>query len=169
MKRFLVLCALTAWCGIATAHAVTPNEERPQSECRVDICVAPDVTVECTSCDDEFNREMMFIGEKRTYTRRFHSTGGSGMNVCYSWSVASDNTPVAQVLNNAAKKALYGPENIASLPGSDLTGSYCTTFSGSGPAYVAGSQYTELRAQVQAMSAGNATIVYTLTVNGYSF
>ena len=165
MKRFIIFCAMAALYSATSIAAAVSTE----AECTIDICVAPDVTVDCISCNSEFSYELMFIGEKRTLTRRFHSTGGSGMNVSYAWSIASDNLPVATVLNNSAKKAMYGPANIASLPNTNTGGSYSTTFSGSGPSYQTGHQYTELRSQVQANGAGNATIIYTLTVTGYSF
>ena len=165
MKRFIIICAIAVLYSTIPLSAAVPRED----ECSIDICVAPNITVDCISCNDEFSCEMMFIGEKRTLTRRFHSTGGSGMNASYSWSIVSDNTPTATVLNNGAKKAMYGPNNSAFFPSTNSSGSYSTTFDGSGPVYQTGNQYTELRAQIQANGAGNATIIYTLTINGYSF
>lgn len=170
MKRFFGLFAAVAVCGTFSLYAQAPGGTPQSAECHIDVCVAPDVDIECIS--EELDCVQFLIGDEQNLCREFEVTGGGGMNITVDWEVLSDDLTVAE-LNNAT--AEYGTTtsygNNSSVTGSNpgpMSGNYATTLDGS-DATVEGSSYLRVCADVEAVGAGTASIVYHATVTDYTF
>ena len=166
MKRFFALAAMFAVCGTFSLYAQAPGGTPQSDECHIDICVAQDVAIECI--DETTECVEFLIGEEKNLCHAFVITGGGGMNITVAFDVHSDDVTVGE-LNAATAEygdtQVYGSNAIVvgANPGTDST-----TLSGN-DATVEGTSYLNICADVEAVGAGSATIVYLGTVTNYAF
>ena len=170
MKRFFALAATIAVCGTFSLYAQAPGGTPQSDECHIDICVARDVQIECI---DENNECIQFlVGEEKNICQELKVTGGGGMNITVDWNVMSNDIAVGEL--NAATAQYSNTQtysNNSTVSGTNpgpFNGTYSTTISGN-DATVEGYSYIRICADVEAVGAGSATIVYLATVTDYTF